>query len=233
MMKTTFLKQALTSVVASATVVLVAGGIASAHVDPDPLAMEAGTTGEVAFTIEHGCDGSPTTDLKFEVPDGVTGVTPVDKDGWTATVSGNVLEFKGGPLAADQEDQFAITMTAPAEAGEARFPVIQTCEQGELAWIEIPAEGAAEPEHPAPTLKITAGPPTAEDLASEEEASADAEATPDTAAPTATTVAAPADEDSSNTGTVVVVIGAAIVLVGGGIFLARRKKASVQADPKS
>ena len=67
-------------------------------------------------------------------------------------------------------------MTAPAEAGEIRFPVIQTCEQGELAWIEIPAEGAAEPEHPAPTLKITAGPPTAEDLTpEEEEASADAE----------------------------------------------------------
>ena len=211
-----------------------------AHVDPDPLAMEAGTTGDVAFMIEHGCDGSPTTGLKFEIPDGVTGVTPVDKDGWTATVVGNTVEFKGGPLAPDEEDSFAITMTAPAEAGEARFPAIQTCEQGELAWIEIPAEGAAEPEHPAPTLKITAGPPTPEDLASEEEASADAEtastevvATGDTAV-VATAVAAPADsDDSSNTGTIVVVIGAAIVLVGGGMFLARRKKAAAHDDPKS
>ena len=247
MMRTTFLKHAITSAVVSATVVLVAAGIASAHVDPDPLAMEAGTTGEVAFTIEHGCDGSPTTDLKFEIPDSVTDVAPVAKDGWTATVTGNVLEFKGGPLPADQEDQFAITMTAPAEAGEARFPVIQTCEQGELAWIEIPAEGAAEPEHPAPTLKITAGPPTAEDLTPEEEgASADAEtastetastevaATGDTIAVVATAVAAPADsDDSSNTGAIVtVVIGAAIVVVGG-VFLARRKKRSAPAEPKS
>ncbi len=234
-MRTTLIKHAIMSAVASATVLLAAGGIASAHVDPDPLAMEAGTTGTVAFTIEHGCDGSPTTDLKFEIPDGVTGVTPVDKDGWTATVTGNVVEFTGGPLAADEEDQFAITMTVPAEAGEIRFPVIQTCEQGELAWIEIPAEGAAEPEHPAPTLKITAGPPTAEDLASHEEGpSADAEATHDTAAPTATAVAATADDDSSNTGTIVViVIGAAIILVGGGVVLARRKKASAEVEPKS
>ena len=37
--------------------------------------------------------------MKFEIPDGVSGVTAVDKDGWTATLTGNVLEFKGGPLA--------------------------------------------------------------------------------------------------------------------------------------
>ena len=67
-MRTTFLKHALTSAVAAATVILVAGGIASAHVDPDPLAMEAGTTGTVAFTIEHGCDGSPTTELEVRDP---------------------------------------------------------------------------------------------------------------------------------------------------------------------
>jgi uncharacterized protein YcnI len=240
-MRTTFFKHALVSTAASAAVLLAAGGIASAHVDPDPLAMEAGTTGDVAFMIEHGCDGSPTTSLKFEIPDGVTSVAPIAKDGWTATVTGNVLEFKGGPLPADQEDQFAITMTAPAAAAEARFPVIQTCEQGELAWIEIPAEGAAEPEHPAPTLTITAGPPTAEDLASEEEASADAgtasteaAATGDTVGVVATAAVAPASsDDSSNTGTIVVVVIAAAIVVAGGIFLARRKKASAQDEPKS
>ncbi len=49
--------------------------------------------------------------MKFEIPDGVSGVTAVDKDGWTATLTGNVLEFKGGPLAADQEDHFDISFT--------------------------------------------------------------------------------------------------------------------------
>ena len=49
-------------------------------------------------------------------------------------------------------------------AGDIRFPVIQTCQDGEIAWIEIPAEGAAEPENPAPTIKVTEGPPTAAEL---------------------------------------------------------------------
>ena len=199
--------------------------------------MEAGSTGTVGFTIEHGCDGSPTTDLKFEIPEGVAGVAPVDKDGWTATVAGNTVEFKGGPLGADQEDHFDITLTAPAQAGDIHFPIIQTCEQGELAWIEIPAEGAAEPEHPAPTLKITEGPPTSADLVPEaegEDATAETVAASTDAttlvAPLSTTVTTTPADDSSNTGTiVVVVIVAAVVLAGGGVVLARRRSSA----PKS
>ena len=153
----------------SITAVLAVGGVASAHIDPDPPAVAAGSTATVGFKIEHGCDGSPTTDLKFEIPDGVTDVAAMGKEGWTATLTGNVLEFKGGPLAADTEDHFDITFTAPAQAGDIHFPIIQTCAQGELAWIEIAAEGAAEPEHPAPTLKVTDGPPTSADLVPEAE----------------------------------------------------------------
>jgi uncharacterized protein YcnI len=138
----------------------------------------------------------------------------------------------GGPLDPEQEDHFDITFTAPAAAGEIHFPVIQTCEVGELAWIEIPEEGAAEPERPAPTIKITDGPPTAADLTPEpEEATTEdtvvTQGTDDGAAPTVTAV--PADDDSSNSvAIVIVVIGAAIVLVGGGVLLARRNKANPQ-----
>ncbi len=32
-------------------------------------------------------------------------------------------------------------------------------------WIAVAAEGEPEPEHPAPDLLVTAGPPTSEDLA--------------------------------------------------------------------
>jgi uncharacterized protein YcnI len=225
-MRTPFLKLALVSAAASTAVLLVAGGIASAHVDPDPLAMEAGTTGVVAFNVEHGCDGSPMTDLKIKIADGVTGVTAVEKPGWTATVTADSIEFKGGPLAADKPDHFDVTLTVPAKAGDLHFPAIETCEKGEIAWIEIPAEGAAEPEFVAPTLKVTQGPPTSADLTPPEEAP-EAPATGDTAAVAATTAAS---NGSSNTGTiVVVVIVAAIVAAGGGILLVRRKNAA----PKS
>ena len=227
-MRTTFFKHALVTATASMAVLLAAGGIASAHVDPDPLAMEAGTTGVVAFNVEHGCDGSPMTSLKLQIPAGVTGVTPVDKDGWTATVTGDTVEFKGGPLDAATPDHFDVTLTVPTQPGDLHFPAIETCEKGEIAWIEIPAEGAAEPEFVAPTLKVTVGPPTSADLTPPEEAPATTGAT---AAVVATTAAS--SDDSSNTGTVVVVVVvAAVVLIGGGVLLARRKKAAPPAEPK-
>ncbi len=204
-------------------------GIASAHVDPDPAAMQAGTTATVAFNVEHGCDGSPTTSMKFEIPDGVSGVAPVDKDGWTATVTGNVLEFKGGPLPPDQADHFDITFTAPSQPGDIRFRLIQTCEQGELAWIEVAAEGAPEPDHPAPTIKITQGPPTSADLTLAPEGT-DVATDGTLVATSATDVIAPAvttasaDDSSKTTAIVGVAVGAVIVVAGIGIMAARRRK---------
>lgn len=230
-MKSTLLKHALISATASVTVILATGGIVSAHIDPDPIAIQAGTSATVAFKVEHGCDGSPTTSMSFQIPEGVTDAVAVDKDGWTATLSGSTLEFTGGPLAADEEDHFDITFTAPATAGEISFPVIQTCEQGELAWIEPMVEGAEEPERPAPIIKITEGAPTAEDLAPEhEEGEGTEEEGPEgtvVATGTEPILIAPgptSDDDSSNTGTiVVVVVVVVIVLVGGGVVLARRR----------
>jgi uncharacterized protein YcnI len=228
-MRTTLFKHASLSVVAAVTVVLAGGGIASAHVETDPLAMEAGSSGTVAFNVEHGCDGSPMTDLKIQIPQGVTDVKAVDKDGWTATVTGDTIEFKGGPLDAATEDHFDVTLTVPAQAGDLHFPAIETCEKGELDWIDIAADGAPEPEFPAPTLKVTEGPPTSADLTpapEEPESTTAASGTADTGvvvAPAPTT-AAKASDDSSNTGTVVVVIVVvAIVLIGGGVVLARRR----------
>jgi periplasmic copper chaperone A len=225
-MKTPSFKHSILAAAGSLTIVLLAGGVASAHIDPDPIAMQAGTTGTAAFKVEHGCDGSPTTSMKFQLPDGVTGVAAVDKDGWTATVSRDTLEFAGGPLAPDEEDHFDITFTAPTTPGDIRFPVIQTCEKGELAWIEVAEAGQDEPEHPAPTIKITADPPTVEELTpAPEDAGSDATvvATGTEAVLTAT-VPASSGDDSSNTGTIVVVmVVAAVVLVGGGVVLARRK----------
>jgi uncharacterized protein YcnI len=206
---------------------LIGGGIASAHVDPDPLAMEAGSTGTVAFNVEHGCDGSPMTDLTLKIPEGVTGVKAIDKDGWTATVTASTIEFKGGPLPADQQDHFDVTLTVPAQAGDIHFPAIETCEKGEIAWIEIGAEGAPEPELPAPTLKVTEGPPTSADLTPAPEEPETTEAGGTAGAVTATVVApAPAD-NSSDTGTIViVVVVVAAVLVGAGIVVTRRRSST-------
>jgi uncharacterized protein YcnI len=233
-MTITLLKRGLVTTAATAAVVLFAGGTASAHIDPDPIALQAGTSGTVQFKVEHGCDGSPTTSMKFQIPAGVTDAAAVDKDGWTATLTGDALEFTGGPLAADAEDHFDISFTAPTTAGDLSFKVIQTCEVGDIPWFDIPAEGAPEPENPAPTIKVTEGPPTAADLTpAPEEEEGTTEGTvvaTDTGAVVAPTTVADSSDDSSNTGAIVgVVIGAVIVLVGVGMMLARRNKGTPQS----
>jgi periplasmic copper chaperone A len=54
-------------------------------------------------------------------------------------------------------DTFVLSLTIPDTPGETiYFPTIQTCEQGETAWIEIPAEGD-DPEaleEPAPAATV-------------------------------------------------------------------------------
>jgi len=229
-MTITLLKRALVTTSATAAVVLFAGGIASAHIDPDPIAMQAGTAGTVQFKVEHGCDGSPTTSMKFQIPAGVTDAAAVDKAGWTATLTGDALEFSGGPLAADAEDHFDISFTAPATPGDINFKVVQTCQAGEIAWLDIPVEGAPEPENPAPTIKVTDGPPTAADLTPAPEETEGTVVATDTGAVVVPTTAAASSDDSSNTGAIVgVVIGAVIVVVGVGMMLARRNKGTPQS----
>lgn len=227
-MRTTFFANAFVCAAATTILVLIGGGIASAHVDPDPLAMEAGTSGTVGFNVEHGCDGSPMTDLKLQIAAGVTNVKAIDKAGWTATVTASTIEFKGGPLAADKPDHFDVTLTVPNQAGDLHFPAIETCQKGELAWIEIAADGAPEPEFPAPTLKVTQGPPSSADLTPAPEAP-ETTAVGGTAAPvSATVVATTSTKSSSKAGTTVVVVVMAVVLVGAGALLVRRQKGATR-----
>ena len=227
-MRTTFFANAFVCAATTTILVMIGGGIASAHVDPDPIAMEGGTSGTVAFNVEHGCSGSPMTDLKIKIAAGVTNVKVVDKPGWTGTVSGSTIEFKGGTLAADKPDHFDITLTVPSQAGDLHFPAIEMCEKGEIDWIEIAADGAPEPEFPAPTLKITQGPPTSAELTPVTDAP-EATAAGGTVTPVSATVAAPApSKSSSNSGTVVVVIVVVVVLIGAGVVLTRRQRGATR-----
>ena len=74
-----------------------------------------------------------------------------------------------------------ITFTAPTAAGPIDFPIVQICEVGQLDWIETPVEGAAEPEHPAPSVLVTAEAPTDAELTPAPEEEEGEEAPTDTA----------------------------------------------------
>jgi hypothetical protein len=130
-------------------------------------------------------------------------------------------------LAADEPEHFDITFTAPGTPGDISFPVIQTCQQGETAWIEPIVEGAAEPEHPAPTIKVTAGAPTAAELTPVPDATDASGTVVATGTEIATTLAA-TSKDSSNAGTIVIVVIAAVIVVVGALAMARRRKTTSQ-----
>lgn len=141
---------------ASATLAIVVSSPASAHIDPDPTEAQAGSTSSIAFTVEHGCDGSPTTQLDMRLPAGVTGASPDEVDGWEGSIDDNVVTFTGGPLPDDVEGTFSVTMTLPPTPDTTiYFPFVQRCEEGEIRWIGIPAEPGDELDEPAPALLLT------------------------------------------------------------------------------
>jgi uncharacterized protein YcnI len=214
------------ALVATIAVLVVGAGTVSAHIDPDPAAVEAGTAATVAFGVEHGCLESPTIALDIELPEQLTDVAPVAKPGWDATIEGRVLTFSGGPLDADTADSFSITFTAPTTPGTLLFPTVQKCTDGETAWIAVAAEGQPEPEHPAPALKVTAGPPTAEDLAppaDDEEAAAGPDTTLADTPATTDASSSQSNNDGSNTGLLIGgLVAAAAIGIGAHFFLRSR-----------
>ncbi len=139
-----------------ALVELIGGAAAAAHIDTDPAEVTAGQPVTVLFTVQHGCGESPTTELAFAVPAGVRDMRGVTKHGWQIANAADAVTFGGGELEAHTVDQFGLTFTATA-AGPLPFPMIQTCRNGELAWISVTAPGQQEPDYPAPMVQVLAG----------------------------------------------------------------------------
>ena len=145
--------------------VLLAAGVCSlalsspvlAHIDPDPTEAQAGSNLSVGFTVEHGCDGSPTTSLDMRLPDGVTEVAPEAPDGWAGSITDNAITFEGGPLPDDQQLTFNVALTLPSTPDTTiYFPFVQRCDVGEIRWIDVPSDGSGdEPDEPAPAMALT------------------------------------------------------------------------------
>ena len=124
-----------------------------------------------------------------------TPITAEDGDQITEKVDQIVYTAKT-PLPDGQRDSFEVSLQIPEDAAGQTlvFPAIQTCEQGETAWTEIPAPGAAEDsvEHPAPAFEVTAA-----DAGTEASPAADTSESAD-ASPTATSPVSATDSDDDN-----------------------------------
>ena len=246
----------LRRLLASAGVVVAAllaiAGPVSAHIDPDPAQARAGSRVTVGFTVEHGCEGSPTTQLDMRLPEGVADPVPEAVDGWDGsvdTVDGDtIITFVGGPLADDVDGAFEVTMTLPPTPDTTiYFPFVQRCEFGEIRWIGIPAEPGDELDEPAPAMALT-GPVTTEPAATVHAAtavsvpaatvpavstqpSAETSATPSTSEPV---LISPGVDGGANsdTGTRAFIVSVAAVLALGGFvaYRARQARAEIARD---
>ncbi len=151
---------------------------AAAHIYANPAEAPSDGYLTTAFEIPHGCEESPTTQVRIKIPSSVASVTPAVSPNWTIkTKEGkkDPVELHGEkitsgisevtytakqPLPADRLDFLHMSLKMPAgEEGESvYFPTIQKCAQGETRWIQIPAEGESEEdlEDPAPAVVLTA-----------------------------------------------------------------------------
>jgi uncharacterized protein YcnI len=160
---------------ASLVAALVLTGSAFAHVTLETAEAPVGKSYKAVLRVPHGCEGTATTAIRVRIPEGVIGVKPMPKPGWTlnivtgkyaksyrlfhAEVSEGATEvaWTGGKLPDDNYDEFVFQsfLAGDLDAGKTLyFPVVQQCEKGVHRWIGVPAAGKAEDPEPAPGLKL-------------------------------------------------------------------------------
>lgn len=166
--------------VAAAGLLALGATSASAHVTVDASDTSAGAYTLLTFSVPHGCEESPTSEVAIQIPEPINRVTPTVNPGWdvemvTEELSEPVTDSHGNeltervsqvvyttdePLPADLRDAFELSLQLPeSTAGEdLYFPVVQTCPDGEAAWVQLPEDGvdADSLDSPAPVVSVTA-----------------------------------------------------------------------------
>ena len=151
-------------------------GPAAAHVEIDPESAPKGSTTSFSFRVPNEKDNASTIGLEVTFPTDhpIPAVSVLVKPGWTFTVekaplpkpikteNGEVTEavskitWSGGQIPPDGYDLFTVLGgPMPKNVGQLDFKALQTYSDGEVVqWIEPTVKGGAEPEHPAPVLKL-------------------------------------------------------------------------------
>jgi len=161
----------------AATIAALSVGAACAHPTLERQEAAVGAPYKGVMRVPHGCDGSATVKVRVQIPEGVIGVKPMPKPGWTIETTrgayaeshpyyhGTILKegvreiVWNGRLADDNYDEFVfVGFMAKTLKGGVRihFPTVQECEQGQQAWADIPAAGQSSHDlkFPAPGVQL-------------------------------------------------------------------------------
>ena len=174
------LRRSLTVLTAACALAAMSVVPAFAHVTANPNTATADGFGAFSLRVPHGCDDSGTVELAVQIPAGIQSVTPEQVPGWTVSTEVGELDEPyeshgemvtegvtaviwtaddGEVLPTDQYREFGMSVRiGDVDEGRMYLPTVQTCEEGEHAWIEIPADGQAwgDLDEPAPYVDILA-----------------------------------------------------------------------------
>ncbi|UNO40869.1 YcnI family protein [Streptomyces sp. MST-110588] len=229
--------------VAAGSVLLLAAP-AFAHVSVQPGQAEKGGYATINFKVPNEQDAASTVKLEVTLPADhpLASVMPQPVPGWKAEVTKTKLAkpiemhgkkideapskitwtADGGKIGPGEFQQFPLSVgKLPEDVDQLVFKALQTYDNKDVVrWIEPAKEGAEEPEHPAPVLKLVA-------------ASGDghgAGAAGAAGAKSASTQNASGTGSSDNSDTTARVLGAIGILVGivgvaFGVLAGRRRSA--------
>lgn len=163
----------------------IGAGPASAHVTVNPREATQGGYAKLAFRVPNERDNASTTKVEVNIPTetAIASVSVRPTPGWTAVVERSTLTTPlkvhgedvaeavskitwtaaaGSAVKPGQFQEFEVSAGPLPEVDRIVFKALQTYSNNEVVrWIEEPAPGGEEPEHPAPVLKLAKAAPTA------------------------------------------------------------------------
>ncbi|HEX8628214.1 MAG TPA: YcnI family protein [Catenuloplanes sp.] len=231
--------------------VFAVAGPAAAHVTVNPTEATQGGYTRVAFRVPTESDTASTTKLEVSMPTQapIANVSTMPVPGWTVQVDkgkpATPIQGEGGPVAevvtkitwtADsasaikpgQFQEFPVSLGPLPQVDQLVFKALQTYSDGNVVrWIDEPTPGA-EPESPAPVLKLAKGAAPAAPVAS----GAAAPGASGAAVKTSPVAAEQGDADSDGMAVGLAVAGLVAGLAGlalGGLAFARTRRVAPPA----
>jgi uncharacterized protein YcnI len=154
-------------------------GVAGAHVTVSPSSLAQGTDDAIlTFRVPNESATAAVTGLKIQFPlsHPIVLLNPESGSGWqvnvvktalpkpvttddgTFTTTVSEIDWSGSTIAVGQFGEFnVLAQGIPTGTSELVFKAIQTYSDGTVvSWIEVPNRAVPDPEHPAPTIFLTA-----------------------------------------------------------------------------
>ena len=161
------LSRALLTAGAAGSVLLLATGVAAAHVSVAAPGAEQGGYTVLTFRVPTESDTAGTTALTVQLPN-LKSARTEPMPGWTSTVQKDPASATatsvtwtaepGVSVGPGQFQQFVLSAGPLPEQAEVEFPATQTYSDGTVVqWDQKPGADGSEPDKPAPALTLAAG----------------------------------------------------------------------------